>query len=236
MVAHAFLEMLNNAIEHSGSEKIKIAMRILPGAKIISFSIIDSGVGIFNNIKKKFNLPDDLSAIRHLLKGKQTTAPWAHSGQGIFFTSKIADAFSIESNRKQVRFLNLIGETFIEDSGETIGTEINFVLSLESTKTLEKIFADYTNSETFEFSKTKISVKLYKIGTELLSRSEARRLVVGLNEFEKIILDFKDVTTVGQGFADEIFRVWQNQYPDKKIEYINANENVEAMIKMAINY
>ncbi len=236
IVAHAFLEMLNNAIEHSQSEKIKIEMRIIPGAKILSFSIIDAGVGIFNNIKKKMNLPSDIAAIQHLLKGKQTTDPSRHSGQGIFFTSKMADAFSIESGRKQIRFLNLIGDTFIEDSGETTGTEINFVLNTESKKTLKEIFDIYTDHDTFEFSKTKISVKLYTIGVELLSRSEARRIMAGLDEFNDITLDFKNVETVGQGFADEIWRVWQNQYPDKKIEYINANENVEAMIKMAINY
>jgi len=208
-------------------------MRIIPDAKILSFSIIDAGIGIFNSLKNKFNLPDDISAIRRLLKGKQTTAPESHSGQGIFFTSKMADAFSIESGRKQVRFLNLIDETLIEDSGETIGTAINFVLSVESKKTVKEIFDQYADHETFEFSKTKISIKLYKINKNLLSRSEARRITAGLEEFKEILLDFKDVETVGQGFADEIWRVWQNRFPDKKIEYINTNENVEAMIKMA---
>ena len=235
LVSHSFLEILNNAIEHSRSEKILIKMKLLPNEKIVSFNVVDHGVGIFNNIKNNWHLPDNISAIQHLLKGKQTTAPQAHSGQGIFFSSKMADAFSIESSNKRVRFLNVINEVFIEDCADVIGTEVNFVISTESKKTVRQIFDNFTNADTFEFSKTKISIKLYKINKNLLSRSEARRIAAGLEEFKEIILDFKDVETIGQGFADEIWRVWQNRFPDKKIEYINANENVEAMVKMAMS-
>ena len=48
-----------------------------------------------------------------------------------------------------------------------------------------------------------------------------------------IILDFEDVKTIGQGFADEVFRVWKIKHPGVKIITKNANENIEFMIKRA---
>ena len=84
--AYAFTEMLNNAIDHSKSLKAEIRVWVESGQ--IFFLIRDTGIGIFQNIKKSFGFYRDEDAVEHLLKGKQTTAPDAHSGQGIFFTSK----------------------------------------------------------------------------------------------------------------------------------------------------
>ncbi len=231
---YAFLEMVNNAIEHSQSPAIHVSVERTDNDLI--FVVSDDGVGIFDNIKNKFNLPNNLMAIQQLLKGKQTTSPENHTGQGIFFTSKMADAFVVESSGKKVRFLNSggINDVFLEDFKDTKGTKVRFTLSLDSAKTSQEIFAEYTDKDTFEFSKTKVSVKLYEVGADLLSRSEARRIMMWLEKFQDIELDFKDVKTVGQSFADEIFRVWKNSNPDKNIEYKNTNENVEFMIKRAI--
>ena len=225
----SFLEMLNNAIEHSQSKEIKVI--ISRDKKDIIFGIHDNGVGIFNNIKKIKKLSGEMEAIEFLLKGKQTTAPETHTGQGIFFTSKIADTLSIKSYGKNLRFVNNIDDIIVEDSKSILkGTSVIFVIDLKSKRTTEEEFRKYTN-EDFEFTKTKVVVKLYKIGTKFISRSEARRLVIGLDEFKEVLLDFKDVETVGQGFADEVFRVWQNKHPDIEIKYENANESVEFMIK-----
>ncbi|MEK7681026.1 MAG: DUF4325 domain-containing protein [Patescibacteria group bacterium] len=231
IINYVFLEMANNAIEHSRSPVINVTME--RGKSDISFTVADSGVGIFNNIKKKFKLPDTLSAVQLLLKGKQTTAPKQHTGQGIFFSSKIADSFLIKSSGKKVRFINTgdVNDIFLEDAKAKKGTIIFFVISKDSRKRLKDVFVQYTEKDTFEFSKTKVAVSLYKISRNLLSRSEARRVAMGLEDFKEIVLDFKHVETVGQGFADEIFRVWQTAHPKKKIIYINANENVEFMIK-----
>lgn len=228
---YALLEMVNNAIEHSQSPIISILVE--RNDQDVSFVLRDIGVGIFNNIRKKLHLSNNLEAIQQLLKGKQTTNPESHTGQGIFFTSKMADAFMIESSGKKLRFLNVggINDVFLEDYKENVGTKINFTINLKSTNKSQEIFAKYTDKDTFEFSKTKVSVKMYEMGVDLLSRSEARRIMLGLEKFQDIELDFKDVKTVGQGFADEIFRVWQGARPKQRIKYINAVENVEFMIK-----
>lgn len=228
IVDFSFLEMLNNAIEHSQSKKILVKLK--NKKETLDFWVIDYGVGIFNSIRKKFNLPDDLTAIEHLLKGKQTTNPEQHTGQGIFFTSKMASVFTIISGQKRLRFIKALDDIFIDNIKLFSGTKIFFSIKKDSKTLAKKIFDEFSNEE-FEFSKTKILIKLSKNSQGLISRSEARRIMFGLDKFKEIVLDFRGVETIGQGFCDEIFRVWQNKYPEIKISYINANENVEFMAR-----
>ena len=95
IVHYAFTEMLNNAIDHSKSGRGNISMSLQAGAVI--FEVRDYGIGIFQSIAAKFNLEDENSAMLELIKGKTTTMPEAHSGEGIFFTSKVADQFILRS-------------------------------------------------------------------------------------------------------------------------------------------
>ncbi len=233
IIDYAFLEMLNNAIEHSKSKEIKIIMRNYKDENdLIYFMINDSGVGIFDNIMKKKRLKSRLEAIRELLKGKQTTLPKEHSGQGIFFTSKIADSFIIISFNKKLSFNNKIDDVILEDIKDFSGTSIIFYISANTQRKIEDIFDQYSNNS-YEFNKTKVYIKLYQLDTDYISRSQARRILVGLDKFKVIVLDFKNVETVGQAFADEVFRVWNNNYPDIEFQIVNSNENIDFMIKRA---
>ncbi|OIO18756.1 MAG: hypothetical protein AUJ23_03060 [Candidatus Magasanikbacteria bacterium CG1_02_32_51] len=230
---YSFTEMLNNAIDHSHSDNITVEMvRTLTD---ISFSIDDRGVGIFNNIKEKKNFPDVMVAIGNLLKGKTTTDPARHTGEGIFFTSRIADTFIIHSFGKKLFFHNILDDIFVEDVKSFLGTQLFFIISLDTKKTIKDLFDKYTDtaSETYTFNTSEVIVKLFQFGDNMISRSQAKRVIEGMEKFENITLDFKDVHTVGQGFADEIFRVWQSQYPNIKIDYRHANENITFMLKRA---
>jgi anti-sigma regulatory factor (Ser/Thr protein kinase) len=230
ILGYAFSEMLNNAIEHSDSKTIKVTMK--KEKDNISFKVIDKGVGIFNNIMRKKKLQNTMEAIQDLLKGKQTTAPAMHSGEGIFFTSKVADVLLIQGSRKKIVFNNILDDIFINDIKKITGTKIAFSVDLNSKKNLNEIFRQYTDSS-FEFSKTTVTIRLYKMESKYISRSQARRIVSGLEKFKTITLDFKDVKLLGQGFADEIFRVWKSNHPNISIRAINADENVEFMINRA---
>ncbi|GAG61218.1 unnamed protein product, partial [marine sediment metagenome] len=85
IVRYVFNEILNNAIEHSQSDKCTIS--IIFDDYYLSFTIRDSGIGIFYSIAKKFKLPDEIAALGELVKGKRTTMPDKHTGEGVFFTS-----------------------------------------------------------------------------------------------------------------------------------------------------
>ncbi len=225
---YAFTEMLNNAIEHSQSKVIDVVMARTPDDA--RFIVSDRGIGIFENIMKKKGLHDHLEAVQDLLKGKQTTAPELHSGEGIFFTSKVADLLAIRSSEKKLVFDNRQDDVYVTDGRPVIGTRVTFSIATKSHKELGGVFRKFTD-DSLEFSKTNVLVRLYRSGVEYVSRSQARRIVSGLEAFKTIELDFAGLNTIGQGFADEIFRVWKPQHPGIKIVTRNANPNVLFMIR-----
>ena len=99
-------------------------------------------------------------------------------------------------------------------------------------KELQDVFNQYTE-KLFEFGSTEIKVELYQEGEghTFVSRSQAKRILYGLDKFKKIILDFKNIDAIGQGFADEIFRVWQKKHQNIDIKSINTNKDIEFMVK-----
>lgn len=225
---YGFTEMLNNAIEHSRSETIDVTMERLQDA--VRFSVTDQGIGIFANIQQQYGFHSEFEAIQQLLKGKQTTAPASHSGEGIFFTSKVADLLSFRSGHKNLIFDNRIEDVFIKEIRQKIGTAVQFEVGLQTQRSLEDVFRRYSGDE-YEFGTTDISVKLFQEGAHYVSRSQARRLLLGIEQFRTVILDFRGVETIGQAFADEVFRVWKHHHPEIAIEVRNANENVQFMIR-----
>ncbi len=228
---YAFSEMLNNAIEHSRSEDIEVTLT--RSNNYLIFKVRDFGIGVFRNVMKKRGLTSELEAIQDLLKGKTTTAPKAHTGEGIFFTSKASDIFILESFNYRLRIDNKIKDVFVEEvKNPKKGTLVIFTINTGSTRHLNDIFKKYqSNPEEYAFDKTEIQVKLYTMGTIYISRSQARRILAGLDKFKSIVLDFDKVPTVGQAFADEIFRVFQSKYPEIKLTARNMNEAVAFMVK-----
>lgn len=229
---YAFTEILNNAIEHSRSKTIRIDMK--RDQEIIRFDVIDEGIGIFNHIMKKKKLRNELEAIQDLIKGKQTTAPESHSGEGLFFTSKVGDRLAIKGSAKKLVFDKIIDDIFISDIKNIKGTKVNFVINIKSKRGLVEVFRQYSQ-DLFEFNRTKVVVKLYRGDDNFMSRSQAKRILSGLEKFKIIVLDFDKIDVIGQSFADEIFRIWQDRHPHIRIQWINGQDNVNFMIKRAIN-
>ncbi|MBD3251336.1 DUF4325 domain-containing protein [Candidatus Uhrbacteria bacterium] len=230
---YAFTEIVNNAIDHSRSSFVDISCRKTDTA--LTFVVRDFGIGIFNNIQKTFRIPGTLAAIQTLLTGKVTTDPEHHSGQGVFFTSKMADTFMIDSFEKRLTINNLLPDLFISDRRILKGTRVSFSIHLTSTRRMEEVFSAFTNEtdDGFAFDKTRVTVKLFQFGERLPSRSEAKRVTMNLENFREVELDFTDVQTIGQAFADEIFRVWHGRHPKVSLIPTHANENVAFMIKRA---
>lgn len=231
LVRYGFMEMVNNAIEHSGSNTIRVNIQKTDNDLI--FRVRDFGVGVFRNVMTKKNLKSELEAIQDLLKGKTTTAPKAHSGEGIFFTSKAADWYVLESFGLSLRIDNILGDVFVEEAPKSVaGTLVIFKVDLNSKRHLRAIFEKFqTDPEEYGFDRTEIKIKLYTLGTIYISRSQARRVLVGLEKFKSVIFDFDQVPTVGQAFADEIFRVFKSRHPEIKIQATNMNRAVEFMVK-----
>ncbi len=227
---YAFTEMLNNAIEHSGSRYVAVKADEHDG--YARFVVDDYGIGAWNNLMQKRKLSSELEAVQDLLKGKTTTAPEAHSGEGIFFTSKAADVFSLQSGGTEMKIDNEQDDTFVGMlKPKKNGTKVTFEISPEHTGTLDDVFKRfYTDPNELAFDKTEVQVKLYALGSAYVSRSQARRVLSGLEKFRSVILDFDRVSGVGQAFADEIFRVFASRHPDITITPKNMNEQVAFMV------
>ncbi len=237
---YGFTEMLNNAIDHSEGTRAIIRTEWEPGS--ITITIDDDGIGIFRKIKNALNLEDERESVLHLSKGKFTTDPENHTGEGIFFTSRVFDEFLIFSYKVYYQRENRDEDWFIETfkNSKLLGTGLRFKINLSSKIQMREVFAEFTSEDTdgrTKFDKTHIIVQLSKLGDErYVSRSQARRICLGLENFKQVVLDFKDVSRVGQGFVDEVFRVFQSKHPKIKIEYTNTGEDVRFMIERSLPF
>lgn len=230
-----FTEMLNNVIDHSESSKVLIAC--VRTAATIELTVWDQGVGIFNKIQQKFRLTDPRHALLELSKGKLTTDERNHTGYGIFFTSRAFDKFGISSGKLYFCRLNKQADWFIEtdDITDMPGTHIQMTIATNARQTMQEVFDKYVSEfDEGGFSATHVPLKLAKYeGEQLVSRSQAKRLLVRVDKFKEVLLDFQGITIIGQAFADEIFRVFQREHPSIRILCINANADIEKMINLA---
>jgi hypothetical protein len=226
----AFTEMLNNAIDHSGSEYVQIDM--LYTAEGIFFDIHDRGVGIFRKIAREKRLDHERFAILELAKGKMTTDPERHTGEGIFFTSRMVDLFSIWSGSLFFTHFRPDNDWLNEDNRAVMeGTCVSMSVCLRSQLEPKDVFDEFSSGDDATFSKTQVPLKLAQFGSDnLISRSQARRVAARFDRFKEVVLDFTGVEFIGQGFADELFRVYQNAHPDVSLVPIHANPAVKSMI------
>ncbi len=228
---YGFTEMVNNVIDHSESDNIVIWL--IYDFLNVEFRIVDRGFGIFRKIKKALGLERSNQAILELAKGKFTSDPENHSGEGIFFTSRMFDAFVITSHR-----LNFVGRGNVdgviwEGQKDIDGTGVLMRTNKTSSIQMKDIFDEYADpNKDPSFHKTIIPVKLMEHeGESLLSRSQAKRLITRFDRFIEVVLDFEGVTQIGQAFADQIFRVFQNKHPGVHLKISNAKTDVKNMIK-----
>ena len=230
---HGFTEMFNNAIDHSGSETIFVTIRKTGTAT--QMTIMDEGIGIFKKIQTAMNLLDERHAILELSKGKLTTDPKNHSGEGIFFTSRMFDSFDILSGG--VFLSHEFGKAedwILERPKSDNGTMVFLGLNNHTSRTAKRVFDLFSSGEEFGFTKTIVPVVLARYGNDsLISRSQAKRLLARVELFKTVIFDFTNVNSIGQAFADEIYRVFASQHPEMEILSKGGSTQVTQMIARA---
>lgn len=231
---YAFTEMFNNAIDHS--ESPNISCLICQDYIDTAIVIVDQGVGIFNKIMNYYKYSSLDNAINELFKGKLTTDTKNHSGEGIFFTSRVLDYFQAMSSGKVFTHNNDIDVTRNLEDSEILkkfmnrkGTVIYMQLGNNSQKELKEVFDMYADVDG-GFNKTSIPIKnIFEHGYPV-SRSQAKRLYNRFDKFSSVELDFRGVEQIGQGFAHELFVVFQNAHPDIPLIVVNQNETIQSMI------
>ncbi|GBE22569.1 histidine kinase-, DNA gyrase B-, and HSP90-like ATPase [bacterium BMS3Bbin01] len=232
---YVFGEMVNNVIEHAQSATLTVTHRAHGGSTWVS--VRDAGVGIFYHIAASENLPDEFSSIRKLQSGAFTTDPESHTGEGLFFASRAVDEFSVSSGGIAWITNNVVGDQTVKQIGSRgPGTSIVWRLQDETRRSLTGLFDFFSivdDDDIPQFAVTSIAVAASEKGTQLLTRSQAQELLEGKDAFQVIILDFSNVSSIGQGFADEVFRVYPMKHEGVSIVDVNANPAVSWMVRRA---
>ena len=233
--SYGFTEIFNNAIDHAKAKQI-IASTSL-NDDIFTITIEDDGIGVFKKLFDYFKLDDIRESILQLNKGKMTTDPANHTGEGIFFSARAFDVFEIYANNLHYIRDNSENDWAIESiENVNIGSRVVMSIKINSPTSLVNLFKKYQEPEDFAFDRTDIVVALSRFGDEtLMSRSQAKRITRGLDKFRHVTLDFTNVRLIGQGFVDELFRVYANAHPDIEFKTIHTNPDVEFMIKRGLS-
>jgi anti-sigma regulatory factor (Ser/Thr protein kinase) len=233
---HGLTEMVNNAIDHSEGARVQVAID-LDGERL-AMMVADDGVGIFRKITRALSLPDERLALLELSKGKLTTDPRRHSGEGVFFTSRMFDRFQIASGE-------LVFDHDHADSADLLyhldpddvrtGTTVLMEIGVDATRTDTEVFEAFSSGpDEYAFAKTVVPVRLARIGDEnLVSRSQAKRLLQRVDRFRHVVFDFESVERIGQAFADEIFRVFALANPHVELVAQHATPGIQQMIRRA---
>jgi len=235
--AHGITEMVNNAIDHSEGTTVHVELKRT--AADCTVTIRDNGIGIFQKIAAAQDLASPAQAVLELSKGRFTTDPENHSGEGVFFCSRIFDFYAVASgDTVYARRFGRPADVVLPDGsglGEVEGTEVIMKLSNNTSRTVRQVMDEFTtpDEDHYGFTDTVIPIKLAKQGDFLVSRSQAKRVLLRAESFRTVVFDFEGVDSIGQAFADEVFRVFHRRHPEVNLKVINANKSVQRMISRA---
>ncbi len=234
MAQHAFTELLNNSIDHSGGSAVTVSMRQTPLQ--LQLLVSDDGCGLFARIAQSFDIEEPRLAMLELSKGKLTSAPDRHSGHGLFFTSRLADVFDIHANKAAFQCRAWERSTWHTGRPGPVaarsGTSIYLAISLDTPRTLDAVLQAHSGSGSgYDFTRTRVPLQLLASeAVALASRADARRVASGLQKFGHAEIDFDGISEVGHGFADELFRVFGRSHPALELVAVGMAPRVAAMV------
>lgn len=229
LAQHAFTELLNNAIDHSGGTGVTVSVR--QTGFHLQMLVSDDGCGIFDSIDRTWQIGDPALAMLELGKGKLTTLPERHCGHGLFFVSHAADIFDLHANRSAFQRRPGRSGWFSLRPLERQGTSIFLAIALDTPRTLDEVLRAHAEAG-YGFDHTEVALRLLtgpSVGLE--SRAQARRVVSRLTEFRRAKLDFSGIEDIGPAFADELFRVFARAHPGVELRPEAMAPRVAAMVE-----
>jgi anti-sigma regulatory factor (Ser/Thr protein kinase) len=223
-------ELLNNIVDHSGATSADVAFDWNPNSVV--FHIEDNGRGVFEVVQHAHGLTSLEDAALLLLKGKVTSDPLRHTGEGLFFSARACEWFCIQSSSLGLAIESPGGWMFETPNENVTGTRIRARVSRVRVPDMKRLFDEFCPQPELRFTRTLVQVRLLRDADgDLVSRSQGKRLVLGLDKFSSVTFDFAGVQRMQQGFADEVFRVWRTANPHIRIDVIHVAEDVDRMLK-----
>lgn len=231
LARHAFSELVNNAIDHSGGTSVTVSMR--QNGLHLQLLVSDDGCGIFERLQRDFDIADPTLAMLELAKGKLTSAPERHRGHGLFFTSRLADLVDLHANQTAFQFRGWERRRWHESRPMARqGSSVFVAFQLDSERSLDDVLRAHNASGAgYAFDSTQVPLGLIAAGAAgLESRAQAKRVASRLQRFRRAEVDFSGIADVGHGFADELFRVFAREHPECELVPVGMGPRVEAMI------
>lgn len=99
--------------------------------------------------------------------------------------------------------------------------------------TEEKEAFDLYDDVDSSFTRTRIPLCNY-FERSPVSRAQAKNLCGRLEQFEEVELDFEGLEWIGQGFAHQLFVVFQNEHPSVRLIPVNMNDDVRKMYRHVV--
>jgi len=234
LMQHAFTELLNNAIDHSEGQQVTVSVRQTPAH--LQLLVSDDGRGLFDKIREGFDIEDPAMAMLELSKGKLTSSPERHTGRGLYFTSRLADVFDLHANAVAFQHREWDPRSWKQARAmRQNGSAIYLAIALDTTRTLDEVMRSASmDAQNYSIEHTTLPLRLIvneDVGLE--SRAQARRVAARLTDFKQADLDFTGIEHIGQGFADELFRVFGRNQSAVRLVVKNASPRVNAMIELA---
>lgn len=234
MARHAFTEIVNNAIDHSGGTAVTVSLRQTP--LHLQMLVSDDGCGLFQRLAQHFDLGDPASAMLELSKGRLTSDPDRHCGHGLFFTAQLADVFDVRANAAGFQSRAWSDKRWHEAGtsaalADRPGTAVFLGISLDTPRTLDEVLRGHSlDGRGYAIERVRVPLHLVTEAGALVSRAEARRVGARLKDFKRIELDFSGVEEVGHGFADELLRVMGRRLGGLEMHPVGASPRVAAML------
>jgi anti-sigma regulatory factor (Ser/Thr protein kinase) len=228
---HAFTELLNNAIDHSGGTQVTVSVRQTPWQ--LQLLVSDDGRGVFDAIGGAQAVDDPTSAMLELAKGKLSTQPDRHAGRGLFFTAKLADVFDLHANGTAFQHRAWQPDQWVRGRPACRrGSSVYVALALDTGRTLDEVMRRYSLAgDSYRFERTVVPLALLSGDRVALeSRATARRVAARLLQFKRVDLDFEGLAEVGHGFVDELWRVFGRNHPELQLVPVNMAPRVAEMV------
>jgi anti-sigma regulatory factor (Ser/Thr protein kinase) len=233
MVQHAFTELVNNAVDHSGGRTVTVSMRQTPVQ--VQLLVSDDGRGAFDTIREAFAIDDPAQAMLELAKGRLTTQPERHGGRGLYHTARLADVFDLHANAsgwRRVAWRD--GRWQAARALPRHGTSVYVAIALDTARTLDDVLrAGSSEGVRGWIDHTVVPLRLLAADGVLESRALARRAAWRLEQFASATLDFDGIADVGPAFADELWRVLPAQRPGLQLNSVNATPVVASQLAVA---
>jgi anti-sigma regulatory factor (Ser/Thr protein kinase) len=238
MAQHAMTELLNNAIDHSGGSTVAVSMR--QTATQLQLMVSDDGCGLFAHLQTHCGIPDAQTAVLELSKGKLTSAPAQHSGQGLFVVSQLADVLDLQANEAAFQRRAWASAPWqhsaVSRKVQSPGTTVYLAIPLDTARSLDQVLrARSSSGQAYANERTVVPLHVLSqdAGGVLATRAEAKRAVARLALFKSAEIDFAGVHDIGQGFADEMFRVFRQRHPQVELVPLRMSPRVAEMVYSA---